>query len=227
MKTAAIYARVSPTKHIKTVDGLHQSLDEAIKMCKEDAEREGYTVVATYVDQYISGKSSKTLPDFNRMMDDARTGKNTAERGDHKTQWNRIYCRRVNRFGRNRADMIQAEIELTNLDITLKFVELGIDTRVLMGKSMMALLAELAEEDRKEIIENTKRGRKDAMMRGVKFGRKKKEIDVKSLRKVRLMPVNERPNWKKCEVMFGACTTVLINALKDAEFWDYEKRTVK
>lgn len=226
-QNVAIYARVSPTKHKNTISDLHDSLNESIKICTQDAEREGNTVVATYVDEYISGKASKHMADFNKMLFDARNKTNTAEIGDHKTTWDRIYCRRVNRFGRNRADMISAEIELSSLDITLKFVELGIDTGVPMGKGVMGLMAEIAESDRKEILENTKRGRERAMAEGiVKFGQPKKEFDIIAVRRLRLAPVSERLSWKVMSDMFHVSPGTMIKGLKEAGHWDYEKRTV-
>src|SRR5690554_555620 len=115
-KLCAIYARVSPTKHMKEYTELHASLEEALNMCRRDAEREGYTVVKEYIDEYVSGKSSKLMVNFNLMLEDARKGKFT-----------RVYSRRVNRFGRNRNDMLRAQIELEELGITLKFVENGLD----------------------------------------------------------------------------------------------------
>ena len=225
-ENVAIYARVSPTVHKKTLSDLHDSLEETIRVCTKDAENEGNTVVATYIDEYISGKSSKEMPDFNRMLKDARNKTNNANRGDHKTTWTRIYCRRVNRFGRNRSDMIKAEIELTELGYSLKFTEQGIDTSKPFGKSVMGIMAEQAEEDRKDILSNTQRGRERAMAEGVKFGQPKKVINVDALRNARLMAVGIRPPWTECQKMFGASPSTLIKALKAAGYWDFERGTV-
>jgi len=225
-ENVGIYARVSPTVHKKTISDLHDSLEETIRVCTKDAENEGNKVVAIYIDEYISGKSSKLMPDFNRLLSDARGKTNTATRGDHKTTWARIYCRRVNRFGRNRSDMIKAEIELTELGYTLKFTEQGIDTGKPFGKSVMGIMAEQAEADRIDILANTQRGRERAMDEGVKFGQPKKQIKVDALRNARLMPVEKRPTWNECTEMFGASPSTLIKALKDAGYWDYDKRTV-
>lgn len=226
IENVAIYARVSPTVHKKTISDLHDSLEETIRMCTQDAEHEGNNIVAIYIDEYVSGKSSKLMPDFNRMMDDARNKTNTASKGDHKTPWTRIYCRRVNRVGRNRSDTIKAEIELTSLGCTMKFTEQGIDTGKPYGKSVMGIMAEQAEEDRLDLLRNTQRGRERAMREGVKFGQPKKQIKVDALRNARLMPVDKRPTWNECTDMFGASPSTLIKALKDAGYWDYDKRTV-
>lgn len=212
---AVIYARVSPTKHIKTVNDMHQSLEEAVNMCRNDAAHENNEIINEYIDQYVSGKSSKHMLAFQTMMKDAR---------DHK--FDRIYCRRVNRFGRNRADMITSEIELTGLGISIKFVENGIDTSKPFGKSIMAILADLAEQERLEILNNTQRGREEYKLNGGVFGQPKKDIDVESLRQMRLMPINKRPTWKALSKLYRASPSTLIDRLKDAGYWDYDKRTV-
>lgn len=212
---AVIYARVSPTKHIKTVNDLHQSLEESLVMCRKDAEHEGNEIIEEYIDQYVSGKTSKHMIAFQKMLQNAR---------EHKFE--KIYCRRVNRFGRNRADMIQAEIELTNLGISIKFVENGIDTSKPFGKSIMAILADLAEQEREEILANTKRGREEYKLKGGEFGQPKKDIDVNTIRQLRLMPVDKRPSWKALSKTFNASPSTLISRLKESGYWDYDKRSV-
>lgn len=228
---SAIYARVSPTVHEKSLSDLHASLDEAIKICKRDAEHEGNPIVAVYIDEYVSGKDSKKMPAFQTMLKDAREKTNNAMEGDHKTPWQRIYSRRVNRFGRNRNDMIRAEVELSDLGITLKFPENGIDTAKPFGKSIMGILAELAEQDRLEILANTKRGRDFARINGTKsgkpFGCPRKEVNVNAIRTLRLLPIKERPKWEQLEKDYNVSRTVMFERLKEAGYWDYDKGTVK
>lgn len=233
---SAIYLRVSPTTHITTASDLHASLEESLRVCKQDAEHEGNPVVAIYIDEYVSGKSSKTMPEFNHMLLDARNGTNTVKpeiitkflgSGIEGNPWKRIYCRRVNRFGRNRADMIRAEIELTELKISIRFVESGVDTAKPFGKSIMAVLSEVAEEERLEILENTRRGREDAKTKGVKFGQPRKEVDVGAIRQLRLIPKRERRTWEQLEKMFDVSRVVMIKRLKESGFWDVDKSTVK
>lgn len=221
----AIYARVSPTTHIKTEDDIHQSIQESLNMCRNACKTEGNEIVVEYIDQYKTGKSIEFMGNFKKMMDDARAGK-----------FKRIYCRRVNRFGRNRADMITAEIELSKLGISIKFVESGIDTGIPMGKSMMALLSELAEMDRQEIIENTNRGREKALEAhrlgitrpGKKpWGHPKKDVNIKSIRQLRMLPISERPTWKQLSIDYKISVSGMIKRLKDAGYWDKDKRCVK
>lgn len=232
-KKCAIYARISPTVHKKVKfessterrqaeqEEMHSSLVQALEMCRAEALREGFEIVGEYIDEYVSGRSSKLMKSFNEMLEDARQGKFT-----------RIYSRRVNRFGRNRNDMLKAQIELDELNISLKFVENGIDTAQPFGKSIMAIMAELAQMEREEILENTKRGREARKERGEPFGRKRKELKtltIKQVRANRLLPVTD-PNkytWTKLEEITGTKRSTLIRKLKEEGFWDYKTRQVK
>ncbi len=219
-KNCVIYARVSPTKHMKEYTDLHASLEEALIICRRNAENEGYTVIKEYVDEYISGKDSKQMKSFNSMLSDAKN-----------KQFTRVYTRRVNRFGRNRNDMLRAQIELEELNISLKFVENGIDTAQPFGKSMMAILAELAQMEREQILEDTRRGREAAKLRGQPFGPKEKDlkISLKLVRKLRLLPASDtdRPTWEKLESMTGVTRSTIISKLKKAGYWDYTNKCVK
>lgn len=240
---SAIYLRVSPTTKIKTLEDLHASLVESLNVCKRDIEHEQNIPVAIYIDEYISGKSSKDMPGFQRMLNDARTSTNTSLDKDMvhigspaKIPWKRMYARRVNRFGRNRADMIKAEIEMSALGISLKFSESGIDTGKSFGKSIMAFMAEQAEMDRLDIIENTQRGRDRILKGGEKtktgkpFGHPKKILNVNLIRSQRLIiPPATKPvsTWSQLEKDLNASRTLMIAELKKAGFWDPEKKTVK
>ncbi len=231
---SAVYLRVSPTTKIKSSGELHESLMESLKVCLRDAEHEGNSIVAIYIDEYISGKSSKVMPGFIRMLQDARTGNNTSLEKDMvyigspvKTPWKRMYARRVNRFGRNRADMISAEIELSGLGISLKFSESGVDTAKPYGKSIMAFMSEQAEEDRKDIIENISRGRSEYVAKGGKFGHPKKELNVNLIRNARLSPKSNRITWKQLSKDLSASVPVMIDRLKMAGYWNDEMGCVK
>jgi len=213
----AIYGRVSPTKHLKDEEDQHRSLEESIRICEADVEREGNHVVAIFKDQYISGKSAEHMIEFQKMMNQVRNKENV---------FKRIYCRRVNRFGRNLQDMIKAEYELHDEKISLKFVEGQFDTGTVIGRGVMLLMSSLAELDRKEILENTSRGRKRAMAEGVQFGRKKKELDLQMISDLRKNntkdPITNKPKytWLYIEKLTGVTRTTIIKRLKEANLWD-------
>jgi DNA invertase Pin-like site-specific DNA recombinase len=225
----AIYARVSPTKHILVEDkdktlskneqinkAVHASILEAVDMCKKAAELDGNEVVKVYTDQYISGKKVKDLPAFNELMKDSEND-----------VFDKIYVRRVDRLGRDMNDAMINVLTLAKNGIHTKSIEEHMDTSDPWGRSFVSFMAEKAEHDRIRIVENTRRGREAAKAAGVKFGVEKKEFDVDLLRKLRLMPKVDRPSWKKCESMFHCSRTLMIQRLKEKEYWDYDNQTVK
>lgn len=211
---AVTYSRVSPTFEIKDEEGLHRSLKESVEKCNAQARVDGNDVIKDYKDQYISGKDNKKMPEFQQMMQDARDG-----------MFEIVYSRRVNRFGRNAGQMIAATRELIELGIVVKFVESSLDTSTAVGKGVIWLMAELAEEDRKTILENTSRGREKAMAEGKKFGRTPVDVDPKEIRMYRMVDIKERKSWKDLEKRFGVSKSAMIRALKRAGYWD-EKRGV-
>ena len=217
---SAIYARVSPTTHVKTPEGVHQSIQESIRICQEAAERDGNPVVKIYIDEYVSGKSSKDMPEFQKMLKEGLSG-----------EWKRLYLRRVNRFGRTWHGSAKAASELIEAGISIKFVEEGVDTLNPLGKGIMSFFFDIAEKDRLDILENTKRGRERAKIKGTRsgkpWGHPKKDVNIKSIRQLRLMPVNERPTWKQLSKDYNISISGMIKRLKDAGYWDKERRCVK
>ena len=213
---AATYNRVSPTKELKDELDIHKSLSEGKKLCREAVIADGCEVVFEFADQYISGKDNTAMQEFQNMLKAARAH-----------EFDILYVKKVSRMGRNRKQTNAAIMELeSNLNIPIVFVENNIDTRTPQGRIFITMLVEYAEMEREIILENTSRGIRERIASGKPFGKPKKVIDVKKLRSVRLLPVGERPTWKQCETMFKASTKVLIQALKDAGCWDYNRRTV-
>ena len=81
-----------------------------------------------------------------------------------------ILCTKMDRLGRNTADMIR--IVDTCYKIAIRFLENGLSTEGTMGKMVIQILAAVAEAERERILERTNDGRQAAMIKGVKFGRK-------------------------------------------------------
>ncbi len=105
-----------------------------------------------------SGKSDKRKG-FELMMTKARDG-------DH------IVITKLDRLGRNTADMIRIIEELSLRGITIQFLEDGISTEGSMGRMVVTILAAVAQAERERILERTNEGRRAAMDRGIKMGRK-------------------------------------------------------
>ncbi|ECH6754812.1 recombinase family protein [Salmonella enterica subsp. enterica serovar Poona] len=83
-----------------------------------------------------------------------------------------IICTKMDRLGRNTADMIHIVDACYKKGIAIRFLENGLSTEGTMGKMLIQILAAVAEAERERILERTNDGRIAAMASGVKFGRK-------------------------------------------------------
>ena len=89
-----------------------------------------------------------------------------AREGDH------IIVKKLDRLGRNTADMISIIHDLHSRGITIQFMDDGINTEGTMGKLVVTILAAVAEAERERILERTNEGRRAAIERGTRMGRK-------------------------------------------------------
>ena len=147
------YARVSTSQ---------QSLDVQIKKLKDA----GVKTNRIFTDK-VSGKNSD------------RDGLNTLlvkiEEGDV------ILVTKLDRLGRDTADMINLIKEFDNMKVAIRFLDDGISTEGAMGKMVVTILSAVAQAERHRILERTNEGRIEAKAKGIKFGRKR-VIDRKKVR---------------------------------------------
>lgn len=83
-----------------------------------------------------------------------------------------IICTKMDRLGRNTADMIHIVDDCYKRGVTLRFLDNSLTTEGSMGKMVIQILAAVAEAERERILEQTNEGRLAAKASGVKFGRK-------------------------------------------------------
>ena len=83
-----------------------------------------------------------------------------------------ILVKKLDRLGRNTADMIQLITEFDNSGVAVRFLDDGISTEGTMGKMVVTILTAVAQAERQRILERTNEGRIEAIAKGVKFGRK-------------------------------------------------------
>lgn len=112
-----------------------------------------------------------------RIFTDKATGSNTdrggldalrmkVEKGDT------IMVKKLDRLGRDTADMVALIKEFDSMGVVVKFMDDGISTEGAMGKMVVTILAAVAQAERARILERTNEGREEAKASGVKFGRK-------------------------------------------------------
>ncbi|XPF94270.1 recombinase family protein [Colwellia sp. RE-S-Sl-9] len=83
-----------------------------------------------------------------------------------------IVVTKLDRLGRNTADMISIIDDLHKRKIAVKFLDDGISTEGTMGKMVVTILAAVAQAERERILERTNEGRRAAIAQGVRMGRK-------------------------------------------------------
>ena len=112
----------------------------------------------------------------NRIFTDKATGSNAqrdgltllrlkVEEGDV------VLVKKLDRLGRDTADMIQLIKEFDAMGIYIRFLDDGITTEGAMGKMIVTILSAVAQAERHRILERTNEGRIEAQSKGIKFGR--------------------------------------------------------
>jgi len=139
------YTRVSTAMQI---DGY--SLDAQKARMKAFAEYNDYEIVGTYEDAGKSGKSIEGRMEFNRMMDDIKSGKDGVSF---------VLVFKLSRFGRNAADVLSTLQVMQDFGVNLVCVEDGIDSSKDAGKLMISVLSAVAEIERENIRVQTMEGR--------------------------------------------------------------------
>ena len=140
-----IYTRVSTTMQI---DGY--SLAAQRTRMRAFAEFNNYQVAGEYEDAGKSGKSIEGRDEFNRMMEDIKTGKDDVSF---------VLVFKLSRFGRNAADVLSTLQTMQDFGVNLICVEDGIDSSKDAGKLMISVLSAVAEIERENIRVQTMEGR--------------------------------------------------------------------
>ena len=92
-----------------------------------------------------------------------------------------ILVKKLDRLGRDTADMIALIKEFDTMGVAVRFLDDGISTEGTMGKMIVTILSAVAQAERQRILERTNEGRIEAKVKGVKFGRKR-TIDTEKIR---------------------------------------------
>ncbi|CNF62712.1 recombinase family protein [Yersinia similis] len=138
------YARVSTSQ---------QSLDIQIRALKDT----GVKANRIFTDK-VSGSTVDTEGlDLLRMK---------VEEGDV------ILVKKLDRLGRDTADMVQLIKEFDAQGVAVRFIDDGIITDGEMGKMVITILSAVAQAERQRILERTNEGRQEAKLKGIRFGRR-------------------------------------------------------
>lgn len=152
----AVYCRVS-TDH----EDQANSLTSQKRYFREYIDRQPlWTLVEIYVDEGISGTSTKGRAAFNRMIADAQ-----------QDRFDLILTKEISRFARNTLDSIFYTRKLKELGIGVYFMNDNIYTLESDAELRLAIMSSIAQEESRKTSERVKWGQKRRMEQGVVFGR--------------------------------------------------------
>ena len=163
MKTTAIYLRVSTLDQEKGIKSQETALRSYIK-------NQGFKGVKWYRDR-LSGASTKR-PAFNRLQKDIFAGKVGT-----------VVCWKLDRLSRSLHDGINILCDWCERGIRVVATSQQLDFNGTTGQLIASVLFAVAQMERENLRENTKRGLQAARARGVKLGPKPKLFakDIKKL----------------------------------------------
>jgi DNA invertase Pin-like site-specific DNA recombinase len=127
-----------------------------------------------------------------------------------------ILVKKLDRLGRDTADMVQLVKEFDAIGVSLRFLDDGISTEGAMGKMVVTILAAVAQAERHRILERVNEGRLAAKVKGIRFGRKR-TIDRKKIIQLRATGLSAIKIAK--EVNIARATVYKIVNEKTASFF--------
>ena len=163
MKRVAAYCRVSTDK-----DDQVNSLESQKRYFSQYIERNPlWELCEVYVDEGITGTSTKKRAAFNRMIADA---------GAHR--FDLILTKEISRFARNTLDSIFYTRKLKELGIGVIFMNDNINTLDPDAELRLTIMSSIAQEESRKTSDRVKWGQKRRMEQGVVFGRDMLGYDV-------------------------------------------------
>lgn len=148
---AVIYARYSSDNQRE------ESIEGQLRECKEYAERNGITVLGTYIDRALSAKTDNR-PDFQRMIRDSAKG-----------LFDVVLVWKLDRFARNRYDSAHYKAILKKNGVKVVSAKEAI-AEDSTGILLESLLEGYAEFYSVELSEKIHRGQKDNALKGLNNG---------------------------------------------------------
>ena len=161
----AAYCRVSTDKtdQANSLESQQRYFNEYIK---RNPLWELYNI---YVDDGITGTSTKKRVAFNQMIEDAKGG-----------NFDLIITKEISRFARNILDSIGYTRELKNLGVGVIFLNDNINTLDNDAEMRLAFFSTMAQEESRKTSERVKWGLRRQMEKGVVLGRDMLGYDVRN-----------------------------------------------
>lgn len=152
------YARVSTDQ-----DEQINSLENQVQYYTELIQRKpNWKFVPGYVDEGISGGSTKKRDDFNRMIRDAKAG-----------MFDFIITKEISRFSRSTLDSIKYTQELLDYNVGVFFQNDNINTLDTDSEFRLVIMAGVAQDEIRKLSERLKFGFRQAIKNGHVLGNDK------------------------------------------------------
>ena len=149
------YARVSSES-----DEQLNSLGNQITYYEDFIKRNpAWTFVQGYIDEGLSGISTKRRENFNRMVDDAGEG-----------EFDLVITKEISRFARNTLDSIQYTRQLLNAGVGVFFQNDNINTFDEDSELRLSIMSSIAQDELRKLSSRVKFGHQQAIKQNVVLG---------------------------------------------------------
>ena len=149
------YARVSTDK-----DEQLNSLDNQVKYYEELIRKnKAWTFVPGYIDEGLSGISTKKREKFNRMVEDGKAG-----------AFDLIITKEITRFARNTLDSIQYTRDLLSSGVAVYFQNDNINTLDEDSELRLTIMSGIAQDELRKLSNRVKFGHQQAIKSNVVLG---------------------------------------------------------
>ncbi|MBM7824674.1 DNA invertase Pin-like site-specific DNA recombinase [Arcanobacterium pluranimalium] len=142
-RKVAAYARVS-TEQERQLSSIAAQVSHYSRLIQTTP---GWDYAGVFIDEGITGTSTKNRDGFNNLMTAAREG-----------HIDLILTKSISRFARNTLDLLEAVRELKSLGVAVRFERENIDTATADGELLLTLLASFAQEESRSTSINVKWG---------------------------------------------------------------------
>ena len=149
------YARVS-TDSQEQLNSLSNQITYYEELIRKNV---AWIYVPGYIDEGLSGISTKKRENFHRMIDDAKAGK-----------FDLIITKEISRFARNTLDSIQYTRDLLNAGVAVFFQNDNIKTIDEDSELRLSIMSSIAQDELRKLSSRVKFGHQQAIKEGVVLG---------------------------------------------------------
>ena len=149
------YARVS-TDSNEQLNSLNNQVTYYEGFIKQNS---AWEYVPGYIDEGLSGISTRKREKFHRMVDDAKAGK-----------FDLIVTKEISRFARNTLDSIQYTRDLLGAGVAVFFQNDGVNTLEEDSELRLSIMSSIAQDELRKLSSRVKFGHQQAIKDGVVLG---------------------------------------------------------